>query len=117
MPTRRNFFRAAAVLPPSWVAFQNLAQGAKADESYWRMVKRQFSLDEDIIYLNAANSCPASNPVMDRHLRFLRDFQGNPSFQNRLKYLTMQETFADASGRDAAGIRRRDRNHAQCERR
>lgn len=55
-------------------------------EDYWLMVKRQFPLAEGLIYLNAANVCPSSRPVLDRHLEFLRDFHRNPSFQNREKY-------------------------------
>ena len=41
--------------------------------------------------MNAANVCPASRPVMDRHLAFLHDFHANPSFQNRDKYTAMRE--------------------------
>ena len=93
MPTRREFFRTAAVLPASWIACRNaLAAAAPVEDSYWALVKRQFPLDEGIIYLNAANVCPASRPVMDRHLEYLRDFHANPSFQNRDKYLTMRES-------------------------
>jgi selenocysteine lyase/cysteine desulfurase len=64
------------------------APGAAApeNEDYWRMVKRQFPLADGLVYLNAANVCPASHGVLDRHLEYLRDFQANPSFQNREKY-------------------------------
>ena len=89
--TRRAFFRAAAVLPASWNAFAAALKTTTA-ESYWQMVKRQFPLDEKLIYLNAANVCPASRPVMDRHVEYLRDFQSNPSFQNRDKYVSMRES-------------------------
>ena len=79
-----------AALPASWNAFAASLQGASvadASEPFWRMVKAQFPLEGDLIYLNAANVCPASRPVMDRHLEFLRDFHANPSFQNRDKYV------------------------------
>ncbi len=89
--TRRAFFRAAAVLPSSWNTFAAALKTAPA-ESYWQMVKRQFPLEEKLIYLNAANVCPASRPVMDRHLEYLRDFHANPSFQNRDKYFSMRES-------------------------
>jgi selenocysteine lyase/cysteine desulfurase len=56
------------------------------------MVQRQFPLEDRLIYLNAANVCPASRPVMDRHLEYLRDFHANPSFQNREKYSAMHES-------------------------
>jgi selenocysteine lyase/cysteine desulfurase len=61
------------------------------NEDYWRMVKRQFPLEEKLVYLNAANVCPASRGVLDRYFEFLRDFQSNPSFQNRLKYDSLAE--------------------------
>jgi selenocysteine lyase/cysteine desulfurase len=89
--TRRAFFRAASALPASWNAF-SAALKAATPESYWQMVKRQFPLEEKLIYLNAANVCPASRPVMDRHVEYLRDFHANPSFQNRDKYISMRES-------------------------
>ena len=99
MSTRRDFFRAAVVLPASWTAFTTALQPASSYESYWHMVQRQFPLDDDLIYLNGANVCPASRPVMDRHLAFLRDFHANPSFQNRAKYTTMQESLRAKAAR------------------
>jgi selenocysteine lyase/cysteine desulfurase len=92
--SRRDFFRAAAALPASWTALTTALEGAAAPagESYWQLVKRQFPLNDGIIYLNAANVCPASRPVMDRHLEYLRDFHANPSFQNREKYAALRET-------------------------
>src|SRR5215471_13053014 len=89
--TRRAFFQTAVALPASWNAFAG-ALHAAGPESYWQMVKRQFPLDEKLVYLNAANVCPASRPVMDRHLEYLRDFHANPSFQNRDKYVAMRES-------------------------
>ena len=62
-----------------------------SNESYWLMVKRQFPLEDNLLYLNAANVCPASRGVLDRHLEYLRDFQANPSFQNRAKYEPLAE--------------------------
>jgi isopenicillin-N epimerase len=93
--TRRDFFRAAAVVPASWTAFSASLQAAAStagNESYWQLVKRQFPLEETLLYMNAANVCPASRPVMDRHLEYLRDFHSNPSFQNRDKYVAMRES-------------------------
>ena len=99
MPSRRDFFRAAVALPASWTAFSEALRAAASDESYWRMVQRQFPLQDDLIYLNAANVCPASRPVMDRHLAFLRDFHANPSFQNRDKYVEMRESLRAKAAR------------------
>lgn len=97
--SRRSFFLslpALAALPASWTAFANALRAAPgapdaANDGYWSLVKRQFPLADDLIYLNAANVCPASRPVLDRHAEFMRDFQSNPSFQNRAKYEAMRE--------------------------
>jgi len=92
--TRREFFGGlsqAAAVAGSWAAWTQALAAAPgtpdaANESYWLMVKRQFPLRDGLIYMNAANVCPASRPVMDRHLEYLRDFHADPSFQNRDKY-------------------------------
>ncbi|MBL8234675.1 MAG: aminotransferase class V-fold PLP-dependent enzyme, partial [Bryobacterales bacterium] len=92
---RRFFLRSlTGSLPASWLAFQNKLAAAPpaSNEDYWRMVKRQFPLAGGLTYLNAANVCPASRPVMDRHLEYLRDFHADPSFQNREKYDELQES-------------------------
>jgi isopenicillin-N epimerase len=96
--SRRDFFRLAAV-PVAWRAVQSKLEAAAAsrlpdagNESYWQMVKRQYPLEENLIYLNAANVCPASRLVLDRHVEYLRDFHANPSFQNRDKYEAMRES-------------------------
>lgn len=94
-PTRRAFFRTASALwPASWLAFEKqlVAAASRGSEDYWRLVKRQFPLAEGLIYLNAANVCPASRLVLDRHQEYLRDFQADPSFQNREKYERLQES-------------------------
>ena len=97
--SRRSFFQsipALAALPASWTAFSTALKAAPTapdsnNENYWSLVKRQFPLEENLIYLNAANVCPASRPVLDRHAEYMRDFQSNPSFQNRAKYDTLRE--------------------------
>jgi isopenicillin-N epimerase len=101
--SRRSFLRsisAVAALPASWTAFTSALKAAPGtagagNESYWSLVKQQFPLEENLIYLNAANVCPASRPVLDRHAWFMRDFQANPSFQNRAKYEAMRERLRD----------------------
>ncbi len=98
MPASRRHFLlglpAAAAAAGNWPAFaQQVSAGIRAGEgeSFWRMVKSQFPLEEGLIYMNAANVCPASRPVLDRHEQYLRDFQANPSFQNREKYVDLRE--------------------------
>lgn len=93
--SRRSFFRGiGGTLPASWLAMQSslAAAPSTASEDYWMLVKRQFPLADGLLYLNAANVCPSSRPVLDRHQEFLRDFHADPSFQNREKYDIMQES-------------------------
>jgi isopenicillin-N epimerase len=103
MPTtsRRDLFRHAAT---TWAVMSQALRAAPvnpgaANEDYWKLVKRQFPLDENLLYLNAANVCPASRGVLDRHLEYLRDFQANPSFQNREKYDALAERAREKAAR------------------
>jgi len=97
--SRRTFFQsipAVLAVPASWTAFTSALRAATtapeaANETYWSLVRRQFPLEDGLVYLNAANVCPASRPVLDRHAEYMRDFQANPSFQNRAKYEAMRE--------------------------
>jgi selenocysteine lyase/cysteine desulfurase len=100
-PTRRGFLQQSAALPASWAAFAaalraagaaGAPEGERTGETLWQLVRRQFPLDDGLIYLNAANVCPASRPVLDRYAALLRDFQADPSFQNRDKYRPLRES-------------------------
>jgi selenocysteine lyase/cysteine desulfurase len=100
-PTRRQFLRRSAALPAGWTAFATALQAAgaahasgdgRSEEALWQLVRRQFPLEDGLIYLNAANVCPASRPVLDRYTALLRDFHANPSFQNRDKYRALHES-------------------------
>ena len=95
---RREFLRHLAGLtavPAGWSALGGAGKAAQrtagSSDAYWDLVKQQFPLEHGLIYLNAANICPSSRPVLDRHLEFLRDFHANPSFQNRDKYKPLYE--------------------------
>ncbi len=99
--SRRDLFKHAG----AWLATARALSAAPVNpspgnEDYWRLVKRQFPLEDNLVYLNAANVCPASRGVLDRHAEFLRDFQANPSFQNREKY----EPLAERSRAKAAAL-------------
>jgi selenocysteine lyase/cysteine desulfurase len=100
-PNRRQFLHQTAALPASWLALAaalkaatptKAAEDSRAGEAFWQLLKQQFPLEEGLLYLNAANVCPASRPVLDRYAALLRDFQANPSFQNRDKYRGLRET-------------------------
>src|SRR5687768_2177804 len=99
--TRRQFLQRSAAAPASWMAFAAALQaagtagasaGGRSEQAIWPLVRRQFPLDDGLIYLNAANVCPASRPVLDRHAALLRDFHADPSFQNREKYRPLRES-------------------------
>jgi isopenicillin-N epimerase len=99
--TRRQFLHRSATLPASWVGFEaalaavgtaRASAGGRPEEALWQLVRREFPLEDGLIYLNAANVCPASPPVLDRYAALLRDFQANPSFQNRDKYRPLRES-------------------------
>lgn len=65
--------------------------GQAPDEAYWRQVKAQFALRDDIVPLNAANLCPAPRPVIDAVASAMRDLEGDVSFQNRAKFSNTTE--------------------------
>lgn len=98
---RRDFLRqvsGAALSSVSWSALSGSANAAglaqappQAGEEYWQLLRQQFPLEDGLTYLNAANICPASRPVLDRQVAYLGDFHRNPSFQNRDKYKPMYE--------------------------
>ncbi|HEY7617892.1 MAG TPA: aminotransferase class V-fold PLP-dependent enzyme, partial [Terriglobales bacterium] len=82
--------------PVAWPGLVRMLQAGpgpagEGSEAYWQIVKRQFPLEDNLVYMNAANVCPASRPVADRHLELLRDFYCNPSMQNREKYKALRE--------------------------
>jgi selenocysteine lyase/cysteine desulfurase len=91
--TSRRVFLGRTPPAVAWAAFAGkiAAAPSRSGEEFWLMVKSHFPLSPDIVYLNAANVCPASRLVMDRYLELLRDFHANPSFQNRQKYVLIQE--------------------------
>jgi isopenicillin-N epimerase len=87
---RRSLFPLG--LSPLWQAFaQSSAPGTARDEAYWTFIRKQFPLRDGLNYCNAANVCPASLPVLDRHQHYLRDFERDPSFQNRAKFGPIRE--------------------------
>ena len=87
---RRSFIPIGA--SPLWSAFaQSVSTAPARDENFWAMLRKQFPLRDGLVYLNAANVCPASLPVLDRHQHFLRDFEADPSFQNRAKFGPLRE--------------------------
>ncbi len=49
------------------------------DENYWREVRSRFLLPADFAFINAANLCPASLPVVEAADRFARQYEASPT--------------------------------------
>lgn len=97
MISRRQIFRYGSVVSTVaggaalWLKQLDASPHQEAqDEDFWRSVRAEFSLEDGLTYFNAANVCPASNPVIAKHFGLLRDFYANPSFENREKYAELE---------------------------
>ena len=79
-----------------------------ADEDFWRLVKRAFSLKPDLILMNAANLCPSPASVQERVFELTRDIDRDASFQNRAKLgglrTDAREALAAFMGADAGEV-------------
>ena len=62
-----------------------------ADESFWRLVKEQFTIKPGLIMLNAANLCPSPHMVREAVFRLTDDLDSDVSFQNRAKFDLLRE--------------------------
>src|SRR6187455_2685040 len=95
--SRRDFARlfalggsAALFADPVW-AKQNppapafAPGGAGAGEAFWKSVRAQFVMPDDLGVLNAANLCPASRPVLEALRRESDSVDRDPSGQNRAR--------------------------------
>lgn len=77
---------------PSWSHVrQDLKRAATDDEAFWRLIKGQFPLRDDLILMNAANLCPSPFPVIDTVVRLTREVDADASFQNRAKLADLRE--------------------------
>jgi isopenicillin-N epimerase len=72
-------------------ASEKLAAGDSANESYWRLVKGQFTIKPNFIMLNAANLCPSPHMVRESVFRLTDDLDADVSFQNRAKFDALRE--------------------------
>ena len=83
---RRHFIGISSWAATAGILRAEPSAGDATNEAYWSLVKRQFPLEDGLLYFNAANVCPASRAVLDKLAMFERDFQADPAFQNREKY-------------------------------
>jgi selenocysteine lyase/cysteine desulfurase len=87
--SRRDFGRllalsgAAAFAPASaFAAITNAPLPQTPDaptEAYWRDVRARFLVPPGLAFLNAANLCPTSLPVVEVLERKTREYEANPS--------------------------------------
>jgi selenocysteine lyase/cysteine desulfurase len=70
---------------------EKLTAGDSVSESYWRLVKEQFTIKPGLIMLNAANLCPSPHMVVEKVFRLTDDLDGDVSFHNRAKFDTLRE--------------------------
>jgi hypothetical protein len=101
---RRNFLKGfvgsaatwpALISPASSASFRNAAHRLRpadtGDETFWQLVKEQFTIKPKLILLNAANLCPSSHMVRERVFRLTEDVDSDVSFQNRAKFEVLRE--------------------------
>jgi selenocysteine lyase/cysteine desulfurase len=64
---------------------------AEPDEKFWREVRSRFLIPRDVAFLNAANLCPTSLPVIETIEKNIRDYELNPSPEVRSVLLHARE--------------------------
>lgn len=69
----------------------NLTAVDAVNESFWRLVKEQFTIKPKLIMLNAANLCPSPHMVREKVFRLTDDLDSDVSFQNRAKFDVLRE--------------------------
>ncbi len=68
-----------------------LSNAGAVDESFWRLVKEQFTINPRLIILNAANLCPSPHTVRETLFRLSDNLNRDVSFQNRAKFGELRE--------------------------
>src|SRR5437660_1262851 len=58
---------------------------AEPDERFWKEVRSRFLLPRDLGFINAANLCPTSLPVVEALERNTRDYEASPSPETRTR--------------------------------
>jgi isopenicillin-N epimerase len=122
--SRRKFLQKLSIGSLATLALPSLAAVSKnnsvalptrpevLDEQYWQLVKKQFTVPDNLIMLNAANLCPSPFAISDKVLAMNRELNSNVSFQyrsaftaQRVKALTQLAQFVGVS-REEIGITR-----------
>lgn len=97
--SRRSFLKGltggAALLPATAILGESVPLLPLPDdtESYWEMVRRQFSFREDKVPMNAGNLCPSPRIVAERVTLLTHDIDVDCSLNNRAKFKkTLEES-------------------------
>jgi selenocysteine lyase/cysteine desulfurase len=64
---------------------------AEPDESFWREVRARFLVPPDLGFVNAANLCPTSLPVVEAMERNARIYEASPSPETRTALMKSKE--------------------------
>ena len=62
-----------------------------ADDGFWTLVRGQFALDDDLTFMNAANLCPSSRPVIETLYQRARDLDRDPSPDVKERLIAQRE--------------------------
>ena len=97
--TRRSFLTGmaagAAVIPRTLSGLADISAAGigplDGDESYWQLVRAQFSFREERVPMNSANLCPSPRSVAARVEELTRDIDRDCSFNNRAKFRGLTE--------------------------
>jgi selenocysteine lyase/cysteine desulfurase len=105
--TRRNFLKGVVggvtslpalsglVAAESGAARRRVANGLspadEVNETFWHLVKEQFTIKPKLILLNAANLCPSPHMVRECVFRLTDDLDSDVSFQNRARFDALRE--------------------------
>jgi selenocysteine lyase/cysteine desulfurase len=65
---------------------------AEPDEAFWRSVRGKFLVPRNVGFLNAANLCPMSLPVVQAIEKNIRTYELGPSPEARTKLMQQRET-------------------------
>jgi selenocysteine lyase/cysteine desulfurase len=84
--SRRDFGKIFAV-----AAAGHAVPAPNISQDEWAAVRAAFTLDANVIVMNAANLCPAIGSVNETLFRYTRDMDANPTSQNRAKFGTGRE--------------------------
>ncbi len=62
-----------------------------ADEQYWENLKKQFTVLDKLVMMNAANLCPSPTSVQDRMIELTKALNKDVSFQYRTLFTTLRK--------------------------